>query len=79
MHSNMPKSAPVHPWDGTKDPWDHLHIDFAGPFMNSVFLIIVDAHSKWLVIFLMKQQQHQILLKITHFIFSTWSAQGDSV
>ena len=53
-HSNMPKSAPAHPWDWTKDPWERLHIDFAGPFMNLMFLIIVDAHSKWLEIFPMK-------------------------
>ncbi|GFN93330.1 integrase domain containing protein [Plakobranchus ocellatus] len=23
------------------------HVDFAGPLMNSMFLVVVDAHSKW--------------------------------
>ena len=27
-----------------------LHIDYAGPFMGKMFLLIIDAHSKWLVI-----------------------------
>ena len=35
-HSNMLKSAPLHPWDWPKDLWQRLHIDFAGPFMNSM-------------------------------------------
>ena len=30
---NLPS---VHPWDWTKDPWERLHIDFAGPFMDSI-------------------------------------------
>ena len=33
--------------NGLKKPWQQIHIDFAGPFMSSIFLIVVDAHSKW--------------------------------
>ncbi|GFS02164.1 polyprotein, partial [Elysia marginata] len=39
--------APLHPWQWPEKPWQRVHIDFAGPFMNSMFLIIVDAHTKW--------------------------------
>ena len=28
-------------------PWERIHIDFAGPFMGNMFLIVVDALSKW--------------------------------
>ena len=28
--------------------WEWIHVDFAGPFQGSVFLIVVDAYSKWL-------------------------------
>ena len=24
-----------------------IHIDYAGPFQNSMFLVVVDVHSKW--------------------------------
>ncbi|XP_065192571.1 uncharacterized protein K02A2.6-like [Sycon ciliatum] len=27
--------------------WQRLHIDFAGPFQGHMWLIVVDAHSKW--------------------------------
>lgn len=27
--------------------WQRIHIDFAGPFQGKMYLIVVDAHSKW--------------------------------
>ena len=47
-HSHSPPSAPLHPWEWPKQPWSRVHLDFAGPFMGSMFLVTVDAHSKWL-------------------------------
>lgn len=48
VHSNTPAKAPLHPWEWPEEPWKRIHLDFAGPFMGKMFLIIVDAHSKWL-------------------------------
>ena len=42
-----PPKAPLQPWIWPSRPWQRLHIDFAGPFINKNFLIVVDAHSKW--------------------------------
>ena len=39
--------APLHPWVWPAKPWQKIHIDFAGPFMEKLFLIVTDAHSKW--------------------------------
>ena len=44
---NSSASAPLHPWLWPAKPWQRVHIDFAGPFMNRTFLIVVDDHSKW--------------------------------
>ena len=44
---NKPQPAPLHPWDWLKMLWQSVHIDFAGPFMGKMFLIVVDSHSKW--------------------------------
>lgn len=46
-HQSTPPVAPLHPWSWPSHPWDRIHIDFAGPFMGKMYLIIVDAHSKW--------------------------------
>ena len=45
-----PSTAPVHPWEWPSSPWQRIHIDFAGPFLGSMFLIVVDAYSRWLEI-----------------------------
>ena len=35
-------------------PWKRIHVDFAGPFLGSYFMVVVDAHSKWLEVYPMK-------------------------
>ena len=47
-HKKMPAPAPLHPWEWSSRPWTRIHIDYAGPFMGKMFLLIIDAHSKWL-------------------------------
>jgi len=43
-NQNNPNKSPVHPWEWTNKPWVRLHADFAGPFLNKYFLIIIDSH-----------------------------------
>ena len=43
---HAPKCSPLHPWEWPSTPWQRIHVDFAGPFLG-MFLVIVDAHSKW--------------------------------
>ena len=45
---HAPQPAPLHPWEWPDRPWVRLHIDYAGPYLGNWFLIVVDAHSKWL-------------------------------
>ena len=47
QNKKMPTKAPLHPWEWVTAPWQRTHIDCAGPFQNSMFLVVVDAHSKW--------------------------------
>ena len=44
------QNTPPHTWDRPERPWSRIHIDYAGPFLGKMFLIIVDAHSKWTTI-----------------------------
>ena len=43
-----PAAAPLHPWKWPTCPWARLHVDFTGPMDGSMYLIVIDAHSKWL-------------------------------
>ena len=43
-----PPQALLQPWSWPKQPWSRLHLDFAGPMLNHMFLVVVDAHTKWI-------------------------------
>ena len=45
---SKPALAPVHPRVWPTCVWQRIHIDFAGPFLGHMFLLVVDSHSKWL-------------------------------
>ena len=44
----MPATAASHPWEWPSRPGTRIHIDYAVQFIVKMFLIIIDAHSKWL-------------------------------
>ena len=46
-HRQAPKRAPPHPLEPAVEPWERVHVDFAGPFLGKMWLVIVDAFSKW--------------------------------
>ena len=48
FNKNNPSKAPLHPRMWPSRPWSRLHLDYAGPFMGKMFLVTVDALSKWL-------------------------------
>ena len=50
---NSPPTASLHPWEWPAPPWQHLHIDFAGPVKGKMLFVLTDAHSKWAEVFTM--------------------------
>ena len=48
---DFPKKSPLHPWEWPSVPWHRIHIDYAGPINGTYYLVLVDAHSKWVEIF----------------------------
>jgi len=47
---NKPPSV-THHWAPTELPWQRIHLDFAGPLDGHMFLLAVDAYSKWPEVF----------------------------
>ena len=43
-----PPTAPFQPWKWPTRPWARVHLDYASPFLGRMFLIAIDAHSKWM-------------------------------
>lgn len=44
---NNPPKVEVHEWEPAEGPFDRIHIDYAGPFMNANFFILIDSFSKF--------------------------------
>ena len=53
-NQSAPAEAPLHPWEWLGLPWSRIHIDYAGPYKGEMFLVVVDAYSKWLEVHRMK-------------------------
>ena len=49
-NQKSPAPAPLHSWEWPIQPWRRIHIDHIGPFLGKYFLVVVDAHSKWIEI-----------------------------
>jgi hypothetical protein len=50
---NSPPVAPLQPWAWPSRVFERVHIVFAGPFQGAMFLVAVDAYSKWPQVFVM--------------------------
>ena len=51
MHQNNPGPTVSHAWEMATKPWERLHVDYAGPYLGRMFLVVADVYSKWLCVF----------------------------
>ena len=66
-------AANLSPWPIPDNPWDRVHVDFAGPFLRSMWLLAMDAHSKWpSVIRLANYPTTEITIAGLDALFTIW-------
>ena len=68
---SLPAVAPLHPWEWPQQPWSRLHLDFAGPFLGHMYLVLVDAYSKWMEVQVMKTITSSATIEKLRAIFAT--------
>ena len=68
---NKPPPAVLHPWEWPQRPWARVHVDYAGPFMGKMFLILIDAHSKWLDVHMVTSATSQVTIDKLRSTFAT--------
>ena len=59
------------PWIWPTRPWQRAHVDFAGPFNGGMFLIVVDAKSKWMEVIQMSSTSASATIKALRSLFAT--------
>ena len=70
VHLKVPAPAPLHPWEWTVTPWCRLHLDYAGSFQGKMFLLIIDAHSKWLDVHVVESATSAVTIQKLEASFS---------
>lgn len=67
---NNPKTVPIHPWERANEPFQRVHVDYAGPFYGSYYFILVDAYSRWPEIYITSDMTTKTTKNICREIFS---------
>ena len=70
-HQKTPAPVPLHPWEWRSRPWSRVHIDYAGPFMGKMFLLIINAHFKWLDVYCVNSATTKITIEKLRATFTT--------
>ena len=52
-------------------PWARLHLDYAGPFLGRMFLVLVDVHSKWMDVIPVHAATSSATIEKLRVIFAT--------
>ena len=67
---SAPASAKFHPWEFPNRPWSHIHVDFVGPFLGYMFLVIVYAYSKWIEVCKVDKATSQVIINKLREVFA---------
>lgn len=59
-----------HIWEPAEEPFERVHADFAGPFLNHYFFILVDAYTKWPEIHIIKNITSETTINLCRQIFA---------
>ncbi|KAL2081888.1 hypothetical protein ACEWY4_021706 [Coilia grayii] len=72
LSQKAPGPSPLHPWTWPGSPWQRIHVDFAGPFQGHMFMVVVDAHSKWPEVHLMSSTTASKTIQVLRGLFSRY-------
>lgn len=58
-------------WVVPTRPWSRINIDFAGPYQNKIFLIIVDSYSRWPEVIVVNNMTTETVIRHLRMLFAT--------
>ena len=68
----LSSTSATSPREWPSRPWQRLHIDYAGPFMGHMFLIVMDAHTKWMDAYPVTSATSVSTIECLRKSFSNW-------
>ena len=70
-YQKAPAKALLHPWEFPEQPWSRVHADFAGPFEGKMYLLMVDAYSKWIEVHIVNAATSSVTIDKMRTVFAT--------
>ena len=70
LNQSKPASSVPHPWAKPSGPWERIHLDFCGPFYGFMWLVVIDAFSKWIEIKRMSSTKSGPVIRELRELFS---------
>ncbi|XP_061397005.1 uncharacterized protein K02A2.6-like [Musca vetustissima] len=74
--ANEPTKFAGHHWQYPRGPWERIHIDYAGPFVGRMLLVVTDAYSKWIEVKITSSTSSAATIDALVELFSHSTAQG---
>ena len=68
--AKMPIKTELNSWAKETKPWERIHIDYAGPLNGKMYLVVVDAYSKWPEVFEMSSSSTSATLRELRLLFA---------
>jgi transposase InsO family protein len=70
VNSPSPRKCTLQSWPTPNEPWERVHIDFAGPVNGFMYFIMIDAFSNWPEVFKLSSTTAQKTIECVSEVFS---------
>ena len=70
--SRDPGMVTLHPWVWPDTTFQRIHVDFAGPFLEKNFFLVVDANSKWMEVIPMSRTTTEATIQALRDLFARY-------
>ncbi|XP_065208399.1 uncharacterized protein K02A2.6-like [Planococcus citri] len=70
LFANNPAKVNGQTWKSSEQPFERVHVDFAGPFLSLKYFVLVDSFSKWPEISVVKNEDAATVIRECTEIFS---------
>ena len=66
-----PPPTVLHPWEWRQKLCLRVHVDYSGPFLGKMFLLLVDSHSKWIEVHITNASTTAVTIEKLQLTFSS--------
>uniref|UniRef100_A0A0N5BZV4 RNA-directed DNA polymerase n=1 Tax=Strongyloides papillosus TaxID=174720 RepID=A0A0N5BZV4_STREA len=70
LYGDTKTNDDLHAWEKTDKPWYRVHIDFAGPFYNFMWLLVTDSYSKFPHVTKMTKTESKDVISVLRQLFA---------